>query len=365
MRGTRQEAAKLGFGAYVRAHALTLVTFAVLEATLALIMRVTRMDDDLGALVCVLVALAVLVALVAEYVRRRSFYRSLAVLGREASNARLLPSLIDEPTFAEGRVAHEALVAVARSANDEVARYRRQVEEYRTYVETWVHEAKTPLAAAHLAVENLRAEAGADPETLPRLRSIDDDLSRVEGYVEQALYYARSETVERDFLVRRHELRGMVSQALRAQASPLIAAHVMPRLGEGLELAVFTDDKWLVFILGQLLQNSARYARTDAQGGPCMWFDARLVAEGTAEEAVELTVRDNGCGVSEADLPRVFERGFTGENGRTHARSTGLGLWLVARLAGKLGIGVRASSTQGEGFCVELSFPTNKMHYFE
>ena len=171
--------------------------------------------------------------------------------------------------------------------------------------------------------------------------------------------------MERDYLVRRHTLRDMVTAAVRANATPLIGAHVAPRLGEGLDLEVFTDDKWLVFMLGQLLQNSARYVRPDAEGGPCVAFEARLVDEGLAEERVELTVRDNGCGVSEADLPRVFERGFTGENGRNHKRSTGLGLWLVARLAAKMGLSVRAGSCEGEGFSVTLGFPTNKMHYFD
>ena len=87
--------------------------------------------------------------------------------------------------------------------------------------------------------------------------------------------------------------------------------------------------------------------------------------EGLANERVELTVRDNGCGVSAADLPRVLERGFTGDNGRTHKQSTGLGLWLVARLAQKMGVSVAVDSAEDEFFSVTLEFPGNKMHYFE
>ncbi len=355
---------RLTLGSYLRSRATTLLVLALLELLLVLVLRVTAAGRDLVALICLMVAGAVALALVLGFLRTRRFWNELAELSETLDNPRLLPTLVEEPGFAEGDVAYAALAAVVRSANEGVARSRRKVEDYRAYVETWVHEAKSPLAAARLVLENLEADPAAVGGA-PRLRALGDELARVEGYVEQALFYARSETVERDYLARRHTLRDMVTAAVRANATPLIGAHVAPRLGEGLDFEVFTDDKWLVFMLGQLLQNSARYVRPDAEGGPCVAFEARLVDEGLAEERVELTVRDNGCGVSEADLPRVFERGFTGENGRNHKRSTGLGLWLVARLAAKMGLSVRAESCEGEGFSVTLGFPTNKMHYFD
>ena len=348
---------------YLRSHVAALCVLAALEVLLAIVLDVAVVGTDLAGLVLMLVAGAAALALALGYARDQRFYRRLEALTAELDKPRLMPEMLDDPAFAEGRVAYDALAAVARDANEEVAEQRRRVEDYRAYVETWVHEAKTPLAAAGLVVENLRAGSGGPDQA--RLRALSLGLSRVEGYVEQALFYARSETLERDFLVRRHAVRDVVAATLRAHADVLIGAHVMPRLGEGLDLEVFTDDKWLVFMLGQLVQNSVRYARPEAEGGPQMWFEARRVDEGAADERVELVVRDNGCGVSAADLPRVFERGFTGENGRSHKRSTGLGLWLVARLATKMGVSVSADSRQGEGFSVTFGFPTNKMHYFE
>lgn len=310
-------------GSYIRSRVPELLVLVALELLLALVLRISGMGTDFVAFVCLIVLVSAVVAVTLVFARERGFWDSLSETCSSLDNACLLPELIDRPEFPEGQAAYDALVSVAKSANDEV-----------------------------------------EP-VVPRLRSVEDELARVERYVEQALFYARSETLERDFLVRSHSLREMVASAIKANANLLIAAGVTPRLGEGLDLEVFTDDKWLVFMLGQLLQNTARYVRSGCEGWPQVWFDARLLDEGLANERVELTVRDNGCGVSAADLPRVLERGFTGDNGRTHKQSTGLGLWLVARLARKMGVSVAVDSAEDEFFSVTFAFPANKMHYFE
>lgn len=359
-------------GSYIRSRAPELAVFVALEALLAIVLRVSGEGASFVVLICTLVLVAALIVIALGFYREKGFWNALDETCSSLDNVRLLPELIDRPEFPEGQAAYDALVSVVKSANDDVAEQRRFVEDYRSYVETWVHEAKSPITAARLALSNLEGDAGAcvgcsramEP-LVPRLRSVEDELSRVERYVEQALFYARSETLERDFLVRAHPLREMITAAIKSNANLLIGAGVTPRLGEGLDLEVFTDDKWLVFMLGQLLQNTARYVRPGCEGWPQVWFDACLLDEGLANERVELTVRDNGCGVSVADLPRVLERGFTGDNGRTHKQSTGLGLWLVARLAQKMGVSVAVDSTEGEFFSVTWGFPANKMHYFE
>lgn len=101
------------------------------------------------------------------------------------------------------------------------------------------------------------------------------------------------------------------------------------------------------------------------EDGAKIVFSGALLDEGLASERIELTVADNGCGVSAADLPRVFEKGFTGDNGRATKRATGIGLYLVARLCSKMGIDVTAASDSGEGFVVTFAFSTNKFQYFE
>lgn len=298
-----------------------------------------------------------MLGIVIEYARRRRFLRQLERAAEELESPAWVQEMVQCPTYAEGELEYEVLCRVGKAACDEVAEGRRQTEDYRDYIESWVHEAKLPLAAAHLILENL--DGGADDPT--RVDDLGRELARVERYIDQALYYARSEVVERDYLIRRWDLKTLVTGAIKANARELIAAHVAP-VCENLDFEVFTDEKWLEFILGQLIQNSIKYARED---GAKIVFSGALLDEGLASERIELTVADNGCGVSAADLPRVFEKGFTGDNGRATKRATGIGLYLVARLCSKMGIDVTAASDSGEGFVVTFAFSTNKFQYFE
>ena len=186
---------------------------------------------------------------------------------------------------------------------------------------------------------------------------MDAELGRIEGYVEQALYYARSTTLDRDFQVREVELSDVVRAALRRNARTLIDARVTPELGE-LGLTVSADPKWVEFMLGQLMGNAAKYRREGAEAGHLrLWAERRQTGMDAWETL--LFVEDDGVGIPPEDLGRVFDRGFTGSNGRRYARSTGMGLYLVRELAGKMGLAVGIASEQGHWTRVTLAFPAS------
>ena len=349
----------MGFGRFARSYLFGFALTCTCAAVLAVMLVTAGCTAAFTVLACALVVGTYALSVALDYARRRAFYAELADLAERLENPRFAVEMLERPLYADGAVAYDALAAVSKEASDEIGAFRRQGEDYRAYIETWVHEAKSPLAAAHLMLENLAAEA--DGATWERLDALGEELRRVERYIEQALFYARSETVEKDYVVRRHSLRALVSAAVKANSRALIGAHVAVFL-QNLDCEVLADDKWAVFMLGQVVQNSVKYAR---EQGAEICFEARRVGAGTADERVELAVRDNGCGVAAADLPRVFEKGFTGGNGRaarTGKRATGLGLYLVKRLCDKMGLGVAASSQEGEGFTVTFSFPLNRMH---
>lgn len=357
----------MGFGTFIRSNLLPVSLAFASFALIAFVLATTGVGWPVIVLVCGIGVGCALTALVASFLARREFYRDLARMTDEGANPLWFNELMERPDVAEDALAFDALRAMAKAASDEVAGARRYVVDYREYVETWVHEAKSPLAAAHLMVENLRGEGGLDEGARARLDTLDEELDRTEGYIEQALFYARSETLDRDYLIRSYALSDLVASAVKANARELIAAGAAPVLHD-LDQRVFTDEKWMAFILGQVVQNSIKYARTE---GARIEFSARLLDAGSAEERVVLRVSDNGCGVGAADLPRVFDKGFTGEAGRsgeaghTGKRSTGIGLYLVKKLCDKMNVNVAATSVPGSSFTVEFSFPANKYSYFE
>ncbi len=213
--------------------------------------------------------------------------------------------------------------------------------EYREYVERWVHEIKAPITAARLICRNL------DGDTR---RKLIVELAQIEANIERALFYARAENPEQDCLFRQVNLGEIASQAIENHRSLLIQSHVRVET-ENLNHTVYTDEKWAAFILGQLLQNAARYRGAE----PVITLCAKPHGK-----QIQLIVQDNGIGIPSHELARVFDRGFTGSNGRSRGGSTGMGLYLCKKLASFLDMGLRIVSREGEGTAVTLTFPAKE-----
>ncbi|NCE64852.1 sensor histidine kinase [Pseudoflavonifractor sp. 524-17] len=313
-------------------------------AFLSALLRALGLGGQVIAFLCLVMALCVLLPLGAEYVKRRAFYQHTALLLDELEESYLLPSLLSSPTFWEGEFLRDTAVRLARDMNNQVAAARRESRDYREYVETWVHEIKTPIAAANLLLENHPG---------PLAQGVGESLFQVEEYVEQALFYARSGAMERDYLVRSMPLEASVRSAVRRYARPLIANRFQLDLGEW-TAQVAADPKWVEFILGQLISNAVKYRGQN----PLLRFDFQ-----SERDAVRLTVADNGIGIPAADLPRIFDKGFTGANGRScSARSTGMGLYLCRKLCLGLGLNLTAASRPGEGTQITITFPKGRLH---
>lgn len=213
--------------------------------------------------------------------------------------------------------------------------------EYREYVERWVHEIKAPLTAARLICREL------DGDTRRKLTA---ELSQIEAHAERALFYARAENPEQDCLFRQIELEKIAAQAIESHRSLLIQNGIRLEM-ENMNCPVYTDEKWAVFILGQLLQNAARYRGPE----PVITLSAKPLGRQT-----QLIVHDNGIGIPAHELPRVFDRGFTGSNGRSRGGSTGIGLYLCRKLAVFLELELRMDSQEGAGTTVTLTFPAKQ-----
>lgn len=290
-----------------------------------------------------LILLGEVAALAAEYVPKRKFYGETMESLDRLDKKFLLSEVLKEPGFLEGKLLCEVEKQTEKAMNDEIAGYRRESREYREYIESWVHEIKTPISACRLILEN-------NPGRLSR--DLEQDFARIENYVDQVLFYARSGGVEKDYVLKRVTLKELMGSALKKNASLLIGGGVKVE-ASGLERSVFADVKWMDFIIGQILINSVKYRRED----PVVRFSG--VA---GPNSVTLVIEDNGIGIPRRDLGRVFEKGFTGTNGRLLGKSTGLGLYLCKRLCDKLNLGISIASIEGSGTAVSLVFPVGSMY---
>ena len=279
-----------------------------------------------------------LVALLIEFTQKNRYYKQLYLTLDELDQKCLLSEIIDEPNFYEGQMLYDILKTLGKAMNDEIAIHRLASAEYREYIELWVHEIKTPIAGAKLISENIDNTA------------MLNTLQRIDRYVEQVLFYSRSNTVEKDFLIKQVELKDLVSAVLRKNAKHLIDNKISVDI-TGVAGTVYTDAKWTDFIFWQILDNAIKY---EGKG-------IKIYSEQNAN-SVALFICDNGIGISKQDISRVFDKGFTGESGRTYTKATGLGLYLCKKLCLKLGLNISLKSEQGKGTTVEIVFPKSEMY---
>lgn len=277
-----------------------------------------------------------------DCIQKKQYYDKLNRAWEELEEKSYLTEIIRRPAFYDGRLMYEIVKKNEKYLNDIIADQQSEMMEYKKYVETWVHEIKTPIAVEHLIIDNNR-----NPVTM----SLEEEVEKVEAYVEQLLYYIKSGSLEGDYMIQKVSLKKLVTEAVRKNRKMMVASGIVPRL-ENLEYEVLADAKWMGFILGQIITNSVKYCAGITK--PCITFTA-AESEG---KMVKFMIADNGIGIPPSDLPRVFQKGFTGENGRMIRRSTGMGLYLCKSLCDKMDVPFEIQSVQGAGTTISFFLKT-------
>lgn len=297
----------------------------------------------LSLIICVLYTIGIGVPLLVEYVVKKDFFDGLLRIFDSLDQKNLIAEVIVPPSFREGLILHDIIKSSNKAMLEEINRYKQLHEEYREYIELWVHEVKTPISSSRLVAQNNKSEA---------TESMSEELDRIEAYVEQVLFYSRSSTVEKDYIVKEVSLQKVCYDVLKKNSRQFIQNRISV-ITEDLDLIVYSDEKWLQFILTQILVNSVKYSDKPEA------FVKISAKEG--ENSVVLSVEDNGTGIPAAELPRIFDKGFTGTNGRRNERSTGIGLYICKKLCLKLGLGISAESEQGQGTAINIVLPKSSM----
>lgn len=298
----------------------------------------------------VLDAILLLITVLVGFFRYSSKVKALSnALNRPVEEQAQLPEATDDVEMLYHRLLENQ--SIARNESESSAAIRQS--QMRDYYSMWVHQIKTPISAMKLLLEVEREELGqlmCDDEQSQYLLSdnmdsFEDELFRIEEYVSMALQYQRVSSTENDFVLEKVSVDGVIRDTIKKYAKIMIRRHIgINYSGTGQD--VYTDGKWLAFMLEQILSNAIKYT---PQG---------FVTIETAEEKDRffITIKDTGIGIKAENLPLVFEKGYTGYNGHADKKATGIGLYLCRQMADKLGHTIRMESEIGKGTKVWIGF---------
>lgn len=309
------------------------------------------LNVDLYAIVFIFLlnCIGILIFHLYEYFNKKKYYDELISNLDMLDKKYLISEMLEEGGFLDSKILYYVLKEATKAMNDEIASLKINNNEYREYIELWVHEIKTPIASCKLLIENNKSEL---------TKSIDEEIDKVENYIEQALFYARSNALEKDYIVKEINLKSVVNKVIRRNSKVLIEKKIKIETLD-LEKIVYTDSKWIEFIINQILSNAIKYIDVDKKENKIRFYTQNI------GENVVLYIEDTGIGMSEKDIVKAFEKGYTGENGRRFGKSTGMGLYLCKKLTKKLGLGINIESEMKKGTKISIIFPINKMMIFE
>ena len=249
---------------------------------------------------------------------------------------------IPNPQNAQQRIYQELLYQLYQEANAKLTQYSAKSSEDIDFITMWVHEIKTPIAATKLMIEN-----GLDHPSEALLYHIEDEIDRIEDFIQMTLFYSRANDFEKDYVLSCVNLETIVKESLKREYSYISNKNLALQM-DALNISINTDGKWLGFIVKQLLDNAVKYSLPEKT--------IRIYVEQRENEVI-LNIEDEGVGIKKEDLRRIFDKNFTGTNGRKLYNSTGIGLYLSQKLAKKMGHNITVTSKYGCGTCFSIHFP--------
>ena len=343
------------YGKYLRDHSIwaVIIAFWVFTAQTFLLLF-----PDSGWLKIYLLAVALLgyfLGTYTEYRKEKIYFDKAREILEQMDKGYLLSEMFEKTHSQEAGQIDEILRTMGQSMSSEVADYRRKSEEYKEYIETWVHEVKIPIATCKMILTN-RRESGINENSTQkdRISGLNEEVEKIESYVEQALFYARSSDVEKDYFIKPVDLYQVVNETILARKRTLIAKKASVDIHDlETETEVLSDGKWLKYIVGQIVDNAIKYSKDEKV---CLeiYAENNILREGKKTSA--LVIKDCGIGMKSSEVDRVFEKGFTGSNGRTGKASTGIGLYLCRKLCTRLEHEITLSSILSEGTTVKIIF---------
>lgn len=278
-----------------------------------------------------------------EYLRLSKKNKEIISLLNDLEEKYLISEVLPKTKNLENQAYQEALKVACKAMNDKIGKLEKEKEDYQEYIESFVHEIKTPIAALSLVYDN------------EKNYELKQEIQKIDHLIEQILYYARSDVTEQDYFIRRMSLSDLFHHVFLDYKDYILHQKITLKVHD-LENIVYVDEKWVRFILSQILQNAIKYSKGSKK-------EIEVFSINYPHSTV-LTIRDNGCGIKESDVLRVFEKGFTGSN-RGKKTATGMGLYLSKKLSNRLGLDLQIFSKEGIYTKVIITFPKNNLCLLE
>ncbi len=278
-----------------------------------------------------------------DYWRKSKYYTNIYNSLKKLDKKFLITEVIDVPNFIEGKFLVDFLYDIDKSMIEEINKYKYSSEEFKEYLELWCHEVKTPIATSKLIIDNNKNEI---------TESLSEEIEKINDYIEQILYYSRSGVVENDYIIADVNIQNIVNKVIKKNKKDILIKRIKLEINMT-ESKVKTDQKWIEYIMNQIVVNSIKYSNNDG-----------VIKIYTYENknSIELKIEDSGIGIKSQDIKKLFSKGFTGINGRKISSATGMGLYLSKKLCDKLNINIKIDSKENKGTIVTLVFPISSMN---
>lgn len=330
----------MNFSRYVKDKINFILAYIIYIIILISYTKAMEIDKNVILVISIIPTIFFIVGFIISYVIKNRYIQNIEKTMEGLQEKYLITEIIKKSRRQENLAYYTILKKANKSMIDNVSEIMYSKKEYKEYIESWVHEIKIPITSAKLLCENNKSNI---------TNKIDEELEEINNFVEQALFYARLEQVSNDFMIRKTEIVEIIKNVIARNKKIMIQNNMKVEI-RNIDVLVYTDEKWLEFILNQIIINAIKYKKES---------DSKVTIEAEEnKEGIKLSIKDNGIGIKESEINRIFEKGFTGTNGRKlNKKSTGIGLYLCRKLCEELNIAIEAQSKESEYTQINITFP--------
>ena len=328
---------------------ITIIIITIISIILITLLDIAfKVPKELIIVTIVLLLLTLIIALLISYFQKRTFYTTLITNTKNLDKKYLVLETLPKPTTYEEELIYNTLYDINKSMIENVSSYINSTKDFKDYIEMWIHEVKIPISSLILMTHNHK-------DQVPK--EYTEEIRRLDNYIDQILYYVRSNYTSEDFIFKKVKLEKIISSVALKNKDDLLENKI-DLIVDIKNTEVYTDTKWLEFILNQIINNSIKYKK-DIQNS---YIQIKATEN---SNQIALSIKDNGIGIPKSDISNVFKKSFTGTNGRDKIKSTGMGLYIAKKLCTKLGHKIEIESEKKEYTIVKITFGKNKLYHPE